>query len=116
VRVLRDVLVGAPLDVHVLPFREPFRHRHDGGQLAAEVAGDPARELGGLGVVTQRAGRDLEQLTKAVSQTPEVAGIRGWRRAGGAHRSTMPEDERGAKGIITTGNGKADRPLRLSPK
>ena len=89
----REVRVDSPLDVHVLPFREPLGHRHDGSQLAAKVAGDPARELGGLGVVAQRAGRDLEQLTKAVRQAPEVTDIGGRRRVGGAHRSTMPEDE-----------------------
>jgi hypothetical protein len=41
----REVGIDATLDVHVLPGREPLAHRHDGGQLAGEVPGDPESEL-----------------------------------------------------------------------
>ena len=37
----REVGVDSPLDVHVLPGREPLGHRHHGGQRAAEVPRHP---------------------------------------------------------------------------
>ena len=53
--------------------------------LAAEVAGDPERELRGPGVLGQRPDPDLEQQAEAARQPPEVFGVRRWRRAEGTH-------------------------------
>jgi hypothetical protein len=39
-----------------------------------------------------------------MGQAPEVTGIRRW-RVDGAHRSTMPEYEKSAKGIISNCHG-----------
>ena len=80
--VLRcEVGVDPPLYVHVFPDREPLGHRHHGAQLAAEVAGDPERELRGPGVLGQRPDPDLEQQAEAARQPPEILGVRrpeGW--------------------------------------
>ncbi len=81
----REVCIDPPLDVHVLPLREPLGHRQHCGQLAAKVAGDPERELRGPGVLGQRPGPDLEQQTKAARQPPEVLGVRRRWKAGGTH-------------------------------
>ena len=80
----REVRVDPPLDVHMFPDREPLGHRHYGAQLAAEVAGDPERELRGAGVLRKRPDPDLEQQAEAARQPPEVLGVRR-RKAGSTH-------------------------------
>ena len=79
-----EVRVDPPLDVHVFPDREPLGHRHHGAQLAAEVAGDPERELRGPGVLGQGPDPDLEQQAEAARQPAEILGVRR-RKAGGTH-------------------------------
>jgi hypothetical protein len=92
-----EVRVDPPLDVHVFPDREPLGHRHHGAQLAAEVAGDPERELRGPGVLGQRPDPDLEQQAEAARQPAEILGVRR-RKAGGTHPVNNARVRRGCQG------------------
>jgi hypothetical protein len=111
----RQVRVDSPLDVHVLPLGEPLGHRHDGGQLAAEMAGDPLRELGGPGVFGQRPGPELEQQAQPARQPPEIRDIRGRRLIGGAHPVNNARVREGCQGVIATPHSAADLTLCPSP-
>jgi hypothetical protein len=95
-----EVRVDSPLDVHVFPGREPLSNGDHGGQLTAEMLGDPQRERGGTRLVGQRPGGYLEELTQAARQPSEVLAFGNGRNLGDAHPSTMPEAGAGAKAGI----------------
>jgi hypothetical protein len=104
---LRQVGVDSPLDIHVLPGREPLGHRDHRGQLAAEVGGHPQGKLRRTRVLGQRPGRDLHEQAQAAGQATQVLEIRRRRGRGSAHSvnnapraSAVPREFHTARSVV----------------